>query len=434
MSTILFYFKTKCPVGCEYCFGAPSGEIKYDLDAMIDTFKRIYVRGDAVTLHGGEVCTMPVNDLKYVLKKIREIVGEDTISLQTSLFGATKRHLGLFKKFKISIGVSVDGPPELNALRGPRDPKANAIYQDALIKNIDSIRHSDGSFGGIVVLTKRNATGDNLDKLIEWAKEVKFQGRFNPMFTPNWNPHSSTLRLTPKELKTAWIRIAEACLLDHRLKWEPMREFIDNLVGISSFSPCIVGRCDYTTTTCSTIMGNGEVARCDRCFQDGYYQKGVKKNHVRSQMLKMTECAGCEYYEVCGGGCPGEAIDGDFRHKTFFCESYYALYEYIETRLRGLMPNIVLTIDIPEYFDNYEVHGRRNNPFIRMNNGTYKYPNVVMPPTGLHQSPSDKNPACGMPKFEHGDHYDSIPPNQKKNRPHGDHYDENFNDYNTGEF
>ena len=431
MSTILFYFKTQCPVGCEYCFGSPSEDIKYDLNKMIDTFKQIYVRGDAVTLHGGEVCTLPIKDLRCILEKIRSVMGNDTIGLQTSLFGATKQHIALLKKFNVSVGVSVDGPPELNTLRGPRDPNANAIYQKRLIKTIDAIRHPDGSFGGIVVLTKHNATGDNLEKLVSWAKKVKFQGRFNPMFVPNWNPCADAIRLTPDELKLAWIRLTDELLINHQLKWEPMREFIDNLLGISSFSPCIVGRCDYTSTTCKTIMGNGEVARCDRCFQDGYYQRSNTRNYVRSRMLKITECAGCKYYEVCGGGCPGEAFDGDFRHKTYFCDAYYSLYEYLETRLRGIMPNIVLTVDLPEYFDNYELKGSRNNPFVRMNNGTYKRPHVFKQPE-CSQNPKNINTQRDGIGTEHGDHYDSIPPSQNRNRPHGDHFDEAFNDYNTG--
>jgi len=427
MTTILFYFKTQCPVGCAYCFGSPDDPHRYNLNEMIATFKNIYVRGDAVTLHGGEVCTMPIKDIEHVLKQIRAIMGNDSIALQTSLFGATHRHIKLFEKYNVSIGVSVDGPPELNLLRGPRDPAENSKYQSHLIDMISAIKKPDGHFGGIVVLTKLNATGNNLDKLINWAKTVGFQGRFNPMFVPKWNPLCSEFCLTPNELKTAWLRLADACLLNPRLMWQPMREFVDNLVGISSFSPCVVGRCDYITTSCKTIMGNGEVSRCDRCFQDGYLVRGKTRNYVRSQMLKITECAGCGYFEVCGGGCPGEAENGDFRHKTYFCDAYFALYEYLETRLKGLMPNIILTTEIPDYFDTCELTGRRNNPFAKMNNGTWRRPNVTAPPTQPRPQCT-----CKDTPTEHGDHYDSNNTPVQKTRPHGDHYDEKFNDYNTG--
>jgi len=90
-----------------------------------------------------------------------------------------------------------------------------------------------------------------------------------------------------------------------------------------------------------------------------------------------------------------------------------------------------LTIDLPEYFDNYELKGGRNNPFGRMNNGTYKHPHVFKPPEGSQKS-TNIDPRHGGIATEHGDHYDSIPPNQIRNRPHGDHFDEAFNDYNTG--
>ena len=435
MSTILMYLKVNCPVGCEYCFELPSNIKDYDIQKMIKTLRQIYTPNDSICLHGGEICTVPIIDLENILIKVREIINNEkiTIAAQTSLYGYTEEHKKLFQKYNVSLGISVDGPPELNILRGPRNQNKNEIYQKELQKNILDMVGERGHFGGISILSKVNGTGENLESLIKWALDNKFQGRFNPMFIPSWNNQAKNLVLTPNELKIAWLRLAKETITNPFLQWNPIREFINNLLGTSNPSPCVVNRCDYITTTCKTIMGDGTLARCDRCFQDGYFSRGINKNFVRSEMLKITECKGCRYFEICGGGCPGEGIDGDYRHKSYFCEAYYGLYEYLEKHLRGLFPNIILAVDIPDYYNVCETTGNRLNPFAKM---------MSIGQQNFNKDLSKINKRPLECKDEHGDHYDNnhyninnetnqIEPLRTQNRPHGDHYDENFNDYNN---
>ena len=426
ISTILFYFKVKCPVGCAYCFEKPTDINEYDLKTMLKTFEQIYKRGDTVCLHGGEICTLPIEDLDFVLNKIRTFLTEKEssmpISVQTSLYGFTNEHLNLFKKYNVSPGVSVDGPPELNVLRGPRDTNKNKEYQQDLLKNLQTLKNEKIFCGRIAVLSKANVgTDEKLEKFIEWAISTNFNGRMNPMFSPVWDSSTKDNQaLTPKELTKVWLKLAEVCVNNKTLMWNPFREFIDNLLGQFHLSPCIISRCDYLTTTCETIMGDGSLARCDRCFQEGYFGRGNDKNFIRSEALKNTECNGCKYFEICGGGCPGEGKLGDARHKTYYCESYYAVYEYLENCLRGLMPNITLSVDIPNYFDEFDRQNKKLEFFEKFSAGTWRTP----PPKEPKESVCNlKNNGKTLGCRPHGDHYDENHYNNIKAKDHGDRYD-----------
>lgn len=426
ISTILLYFKVKCPVGCEYCFEKPSDINGYDLNIMMDTLKNIYVKGDTICLHGGEVCTLPLKDLATALKKIRTFLSENEdnqkISLQTSLYGMTNEHIRLFKKYNVGVGVSIDGPPEFNILRGPREKERNNKYQKDLIDNLEKLKKDNVVPGHIAVLTKINASKDNIDILIKWAKETKFDGRFNPMFVPDWNSNMKQYELTVEELKYAWLRLAQECINDKNLKWNPFREFIDNLMGTFYLSPCIVSRCDYLTTTCKTIMGDGTIARCDRCFQEGYYGRGISRNNVRSEVLKSTECDTCKYFEICGGGCPSEGIDGDYRHKSHYCDAYYAVYSFLEDKIRGLMPNIILSVDISNYYNEYDQKGKKLDFFRNFDNGTWR----SYPPKKQVENDNDCNCKKNSDRTvrPHGDHYDDNHYNNINEELHGDHYND----------
>jgi uncharacterized protein len=376
MKTLLFYPKNSCEVGCDYCFSDKSNKkITYDKEKMVEKAKEYATkinpqkRNKRIVLHGGEIFSIVDDDLLYFIEELHKIFSD--ISVQTSLSNITDFQLDVVKKYKIRLGVSIDGPPELNTLRGPRSLEKNKIYQDNLIKNLDILRQEKIGFGCISVLTKLNATGDSINKMENWILEKEISGRFNPMFLPNWdcNSHLKGLELTSEELKTYWLRMIELNKKEPQLNLNPTKEFAGNLLG-AHLAPCIACRCDYISTFCDMITPDGEMSRCDRCLQDGLHYTGeeIVNNYYRSEMLKNTECKGCRYFEICGGGCPGEGTDGDFRHKTRFCSAYYGVYEKLENNLRAV-PNVTLSIDVPNYFEKYHKIGRpfywasRINPY-----------------------------------------------------------------------
>ncbi|RLA81267.1 MAG: hypothetical protein DRG33_00925 [Deltaproteobacteria bacterium] len=232
--------------------------------------------------------------------------------------------------------------------------------------------------GVIMVLSRANASKDKVPKLIEsilWLKKQGIKsGRLNPMWTNN--PLLKIYELTPEELAYAWIKVYEVVIRDKELIWQPYREMIDSLLGYNP-AICIFNRCDYwNTQNCIVIYGDGTLGNCDRTYQEQWIYTRANANETniignstyeRYYMLKETDCKGCRYFNICGGGCPAEGIDGDWRRKTRFCYAYKKLWERIESDIKGMFPNILLVTDFPD-IDYYEAReqGKYINPFWAM--------------------------------------------------------------------
>ena len=344
MSMILLYPKLQCEVGCAYCFGAPTKFLPYDKEKMAETLRNIVEQenqnkhGSQVCLHGGEVCKLPIEDFEFFIKETRNL--GIIPSIMTSTYGMTSEHIRMFKFYNIGVGVSLDGPPELNILRGPRDPDKNKVFQQEVQAKLKMLKEARIPYGTITVLTKINAVKENLDILLQWAKDNRIEGRFNPVFSPNFSIHTRGLELTAEEAKIAWIKLADLAL-ETGQNILPIREFMDNLLGYP-YGPCWTARCDYATSIVKLILPTGQVSTCDRCLQDGVRYREENYYELRSQNLRHTDCKGCKYFEICGGGCPGETIDRDPRNKSRYCEAAYGLYSHLEKKMRGMFPQIFL--------------------------------------------------------------------------------------------
>jgi len=408
MSTILIYPKTTCEAGCEYCFSKPNKNEGYDKEKMIVSIKeeirkdRISNNGHdpTVVLHGGEICLLPLSDVEYFLKELEDI--GISCGLQTSLMGMTRDHVRLFKKYKVRVGVSIDGPKELNILRGPRNEEQNQEYQEELIKNLKILKDEGIHWGNICILSKANASKEKLPILLNWIKENRIEARFNAMFVPTFNDHLSKWMLSCEELKNAWIEISRLSINENIPSVDPTRDYIESLLGYNTASCSTSSKCDYATTVCIMILGNGEVSRCDRCLQDGIYLRSrEQKTTSRSDMLEKTECSGCKYFKVCGGGCPSEGIGGDFRRKTYYCEAIYGTFEFLEKQLRGILPNIVLSIDDPTYDK-----GKPFNWMKNMQQGTRGWSKQPVCDRQQQQQPQGRDD--GHQNSPHGDHMNHI--------------------------
>jgi uncharacterized protein len=337
---------------------------------MLKTLKQVYRPGDQVVLHGAEPFALPIEVFKSLIRGADEIISGNSsshgshVGLQSSGAYLQPAHLDILKKYHVGVGISIDGPPELNILRGPRggDLVANDAFQEEVQNNFDLLRREIGpQIGTITVLSSVNAIGENLETLGAWVIRNRIGGRFNPMFVPHWMPVEDLdfRALTNQELAYAWSILGKTCYLGAGLIVEPVTSMFKNLLGSHGLSPCIFSRCDYIHTPCISIMSDGSVSRCDRTFQDGVYSRAPGPSLTRANMLKQTSCYGCKYWEVCGGGCPGETPD--FRQESGYCGAYLSTYSWIETLLRRTHPGIRLSIDIPDFFDNYNQRGVRIN-------------------------------------------------------------------------
>lgn len=137
------------------------------------------------------------------------------------------------------------------------------------------------------------------------------------------------LELTNEELYRAWFNIYK-WNKKYGLQWNPLIEMVKNLKGEKGRT-CTYNKCDLYNTHTISILPDGQIGNCDRTFGGGLYTRSLSQGSCgRYEALSQLDCAGCRYWDVCGGGCPMEGIGGDWRRKTRFCEAIYKTYALVE--------------------------------------------------------------------------------------------------------
>jgi uncharacterized protein len=110
-------FSVACNLKCTYCYQEPQ-RIKenisnnYDLQKMKKSVEEI---GEPFTVFGGEPLLIPKKDLEEIFLWGYKISKKNSIQTNGTLIDDD--HITLFKRFKVHVGISIDGPGELNDLR-----------------------------------------------------------------------------------------------------------------------------------------------------------------------------------------------------------------------------------------------------------------------------------------------------------------------------
>jgi len=352
---ILLMPTESCNFRCTYCFEddkvkRPKTALNLDIPAVERTLTKMLASDEfgnsSIGLHGGECLSVNKFDLEAMLKI--QYSRKGTSSVQTNGWFIDDGMIRLFKKYNTYVGLSIDGDEQLNTLRGP-NPENQEItlnYNKKMKKTIRKLIAADISVAIMVVLHTENVGDDEkvtrFEEWLLWLNDVGAKaGRLNPMFASH--EHVKQYELTTERLIKVWNRLFDFNI-EHGLRWNPFREMVDNLLGYS-VAPCSFGQCDIHATTTQSILPDGSLGNCDKTFSEGILLRANIRSTARYHILEQTQCKGCKYLHICNGGCPCEGQDRDWRNKSQFCEAYQALYNHIEKKLRGLLPNIKLVTD-----------------------------------------------------------------------------------------
>lgn len=292
------------------------------------------------TIFGGEPLLLPINDLEELLEwgKERGV----TPGLQTNGSLITERHFALFKKFGVHVGVSIDGPEELNDARQAKAVSATRATTAKSIANLERLLADKIGASLIVTLSSVNAgTDERLSKLITWILALQDKGlRYVNFHSLEIDTATGASLALDQERQIAVMRTLYKDLRGKGLQISPFEDMKRQLLQESGAN-CIWHYCDpYTTAAVRAIDGQGNRGNCGRTNKDGVmYEKSSTAGHERNLALYLTPqeyggCQGCKFFLACGGGnCPGEAIAGDWRNRTTQCKSIYTLFEDIEMDL-----------------------------------------------------------------------------------------------------
>ena len=425
MSVELRPLGVKCNIQCQYCYQNPqrdAGNVlhKFDMERMKAA---VEAEGGPFTMFGGEALLVPHDVLEDLWAWGLEKWGQNGVQTNGTLID--DRHIELFRKYSVHVGLSVDGPAELNDVRWAGTIEKTRAATEKTHAAIERLCTEGIAFSLIVTLHRGNATADKLPIMYDWMRYLDSIGLMSA-------------RLHVLEVEDEFIEGKYALTKDENLaafkgfhalqkelkalKFDVFKDMIDLLTGEDQHGTCVWHACDpYTTRAVRGVEGDGQRSNCGRTNKDGIdFVKADREGFERYLALYHTPqefggCKDCRYFLMCKGQCPGTSIRGDWRNRSEHCDLWMDLFRMLEDELlnEGQTPLSARPDrrEIEAVMLNAWGSGQNINlstALQHMAQGTQPDPGA-----GLSQGHGDHTDGHGDHTDGHGDHGDS----------HGDHTD-----------
>jgi uncharacterized protein len=332
-----------CNIQCQYCYQNPQRDAgnlarSYNMQRMKEA---VLAEGGPFTLFGGEPLLVPEKDLEELWAWGLAHFGNNGIQTNGTLIN--DNHIRMFKQYKVHVGISIDGPGELNDARWVGSLEKTRQTTAKTERAIERLCREGLAPSLIITLHRANATRDKLPILCDWILYLEGVGirwvRLHPLETES-QAIRAKYALTPDENIEA---LSTFATLEKSLRWLKFDLFTDMrqmLRGHDERTTCVWNACDpYTTRAVRGVEGNGQRSNCGRTNKDGIdFSKARVPGFERYLALYATPqeaggCKGCRFFLMCKGQCPGTAIDGDWRNRTEHCEIWKTLYTQLEEEL-----------------------------------------------------------------------------------------------------
>jgi len=336
-------FGVACNLACTYCYQNPmraAGNLRqsYSMEKM----KAALVRaGSPFILFGGEPLLMRLEELEEIFAFGLERFGENGIQTNGALI--RDEHIELFKRYKVMVGISIDGPGELNDARVDRKSSRTRETTARIEANIARLCREHRPPGIIVTLHRGNALAEHLPAMCEWMRRLDALGirsvRLHVLEVDDPKV-AEELVLSARENVEAILGFAALQPELAGLRFDVVEEMKRLLLGREDGASCVWHACDpYATKAVRGIEGNGQSSNCGRTNKDGVdYVPADRHGYERTLALYHTAqedggCGGCRFFMMCKGQCPGTAIGGDWRNRSEHCSIWKYLFATLENQL-----------------------------------------------------------------------------------------------------
>ncbi len=355
-----------CNLKCTYCYEAPlrngnsAASQRYNREAVLAAIDKLPAKW---SLFGGEALILPIDLIEELLKKGFDKWGSTGIQTNGTLI--TDAHIALFEKYKTNVGLSLDGPDELNNSRWAGTDEATrqmtARTHDT-IKKLCALSKTKGKShllpSIILTLHSGNCSVERFPKFVAWLKDLDAMGiKYVNPHVMELDDRADTLYLPQEELSDRLIDLWNLQGSLTQLRFNKFDEVLKLLEGDDSTAQCHWHACDpLNTAAVQSVDNNGTPSMCARTFKDntrwlpaegaGYNapllgHQGAR-HHERQLALYVTPqefggCKDCEYWLMCMGQCPGEGKDGtraDWRMHSHYCLTWKKLFAEGARRLR----------------------------------------------------------------------------------------------------
>lgn len=374
MSVEVLPLGTKCNIGCTYCYQEstrhlPQNTVTYDKDALLAQLRQI--TGEPWTLFGGEPLLIPLPDLEAMLRVGFEVHGQTSIQTNGTLI--TPRHVELFAQYHTAVGISLDGPDELNDARWVSTLEATRKMTRRSHEAVDLLVAKARETGNlrlipsfIVQLHALNVVGDRWPRLLDWFRHLDALGVQHAQYHLLDLDHEAAALYVPPALLTE--RLLDLWHVQQTeftsLRFKELVEFVAAQRG-QDVHTCVWHACDpWNTRAVEGLNGDGTPTQCGRAGSndgvdwvpaEGHGEPSVSQSsgfrgnryHERQLSLYVTPqehggCHDCRFWLVCQAHCPGSGLaspkdqEGDWRLRTEYCEVFKAMFGEAERRVLAI--------------------------------------------------------------------------------------------------
>jgi uncharacterized protein len=355
-----------CNLDCEYCFyldrdadpysALPGRRMTLDtLERLVDTYLFYSYPQSVFAFQGGEptLAGLPffTKLVEFQQKYGRANQGVSN-ALQTNAVLLDKNWCDLFHQFQWLLGVSLDGPEEVNDLY--RYNKERRGTWKRVMQSVELLQINKVEFNILCVLSTANvekpkelyrfyrsigidnlqfiplAEFDGLGNRLPYTITAEQYGRFMTEVFELWWPERRKVRIR------CFDNIAEA-VAGHKPGTCTMHESCDSYVVVEYNGD--VYPCDFFVEG-GWKLGNvnddswGEIARRVKRF-----------DFAGKKSIAHPECQVCEYQSLCHGGCPKfrHGPRRQFEDLDYFCSAYKQIFAKTVDPLRKELKRLRVT-------------------------------------------------------------------------------------------
>jgi uncharacterized protein len=337
-----------CNINCKYCY-LPQRDAKtvMPLQTVTAIFEKIFATGWCspyltVIWHAGEPLVLPPSYYQAAFEAIEALRPAEIQlqhSIQTNGMLIDQEWCDFIKKWRVGVGVSIDGPQQLHDTN--RVTRAGKGTFDRTIAGIRLLRRESVPFHVITVLSEKSmhAPDELLDFYVsEGIDDVCFnveesEGTYVSGLLSSGNAAESFRHfldrfwtLSRKSTRIQFIREIDGMIPrifrpeQSRAENAQVEPFgmvnIDCHGNVSSFSPELLG---YKSTVYNDyIVGNILTESLEDMLRSPAMQAMMRNIGAGVEMCRK----GCDYFSVCGGGAPVNKLaeNGSFASsRTAFC-------------------------------------------------------------------------------------------------------------------
>lgn len=347
----------QCNLDCTYCYVSRESRRSSRSQCEIDDIKRLYtlvadsgVRRVELVWHGGEPLVFGKTKFREILGAQSDVfVAKDVVvhnALQTNGVLIDTEWCALFKEFGISVGISIDAPPDIHKELRPHWSGRSSY--DRAIRGVSLLKESGVPVSAISVLNRRNVM--RIREVFDFFQDLAIPFKLNPCASAEAvdQQRIETLAVSPLEYGRALVELFDLYVSEEELTTSVL-DLKD--MAASLFSGCNAN-CLFAGK-CEDFFGmavDGRVYFCDLfhvpAYEVGHVRSGTLSSFRASQAMQsvlrrqsqLRGCHNCQWWSVCRGGCASSsyAAFGDIDREDYYCESRKAVFSHMKRALGSL--------------------------------------------------------------------------------------------------